>query len=159
MKIYSEQSLADFKFWSGAETTAQRIWEEQGSEGFDQLEAILEDLYPDGIDETDLNDLLWFDADTVYEWLGIEDEEDEDEDDEDADDDDDEEETEPTNDYVINVGDSWDDLTPKETFSTEQDAISTAKTMSQVLPDKCIEVVYSPCNDVDTNEIIWRKPN
>ena len=77
MKIYTEQSLANFKFWSGAETTAQRIWEEQGSEGFDQLEAILEDLYPDGIDETDLNDLLWFDADTVYEWLGIEDEEDE----------------------------------------------------------------------------------
>ena len=156
MKIYTEQSLADFKFWSGAETTAQRIWEEQGSEGFDQLEAILEDLYPDGIDETDLNDLLWFDADTVYEWLGIEDEEDEDEDDEDADDDGEEEETEPTNDYVINVGDSWDDLTPKETFSTEQDAISTAQTMSKVLHDKCVEVVYSPCDDVDTNEIIWR---
>ena len=154
MKIYSEQSLADFKFWSGAETTAQRIWEEQGSEGFDQLEAILEDLYPDGIDETDLNDLLWFDADTVYEWLGIEDEEDEDADEDEEDNE--EEETEPANDYVINVGDSWDDLTPKETFSTEQDAISTAKTMSQVLPDKCIEVVYSPCNDVDTNEIIWR---
>ena len=162
MKIYTEQSLANFKFWSGAETTAQRIWEEQGSEGFDQLEAILEDLYPDGIDETDLNDLLWFDADTVYEWLGIEDEEDEDEDDEDADDDDDEdeedneeEETEPANDYVINVGDSWDDLTPQQTFSTEQAAISAAK----ALHDKCVEVVYSPCNDVDTNEIIWRKPN
>ena len=146
MKIYTEQSLANFKFWSGAETTAQRIWEEQGSEGFDQLEAILEDLYPDGIDETDLNDLLWFDADTVYEWLGIEDEED---------DDDEEEETEPTNDYVINVGDSWDDLTPQQTFSTEQAAISAAK----ALHDKCVEVVYSPCNDVDTNEIIWRKPN
>ena len=152
MKIYTEQSLADFKFWSGAETTAQRIWEEQGSEGFDQLEAILEDLYPDGIDETDLNDLLWFDADTVYEWLGIDDEEEEDE----EDDDDEEEETKPANDYVINVGDSWDDLTPQETFSTEQDAISTAKTMSKVLYDKCVEVVYSPCDDVDTNEIIWR---
>ena len=74
MKIYTEQSLADFKFWSGAETTAQRIWEEQGREGFDQLEAILEDMYPDGIDETELNDLLWFDAETVYEWLGIGDE-------------------------------------------------------------------------------------
>ena len=148
MKIYTEQSLADFKFWSGAETTAQRIWEEQGSEGFDQLEAILEDLYPDGIDETDLNDLLWFDADTVYEWLGIDDEEEEDE----EDDDDEEEETEPTNDYVINVGDSWDDLTPQQTFSTEQAAISAAK----ALPDKCVEVVYSPCDDVDTNEIIWR---
>lgn len=151
MKIYTEQSLANFKFWSGAETTAQRIWEEQGSEGFDQLEAILEDLYPDGIDETDLNDLLWFDADTVYEWLGIDDEEEEDE----EDDDDEEEETEPTNDYVINVGDSWDDLTPQQTFSTEQAAISAAK----ALHDKCVEVVYSPCNDVDTNEIIWRKPN
>ena len=91
MKIYTEQSLADFKFWSGAETTAQRIWEEQGSEGFDQLEAILEDLYPDGIDETDLNDLFWFDADTVYEWLGIDDEEEEDEEGEDEDDDDEEE--------------------------------------------------------------------
>ena len=151
MKIYSEQSLADFKFWSGAETTAQRIWEEQGSEGFDQLEAILEDLYPDGIDETDLNDLLWFDADTVYEWLGIDDEEEEDE----EDDDDEEEETEPTNDYVINVGDSWDDLTPQQTFSTEQAAISAAK----ALHDKCVEVVYSPCDDVDTDEIIWRNKN
>ena len=151
MKIYTEQSLADFKFWSGAETTAQRIWEEQGSEGFDQLEAILEDLYPDGIDETDLNDLLWFDADTVYEWLGIDDEEEEDE----EDDDDEEEETEPTNDYVINVGDSWDDLTPQQTFSTKQAAISAAK----ALHDKCVEVVYSPCDDVDTDEIIWRNKN
>lgn len=151
MKIYKDESLADFKFWSGAETTAQRIWEEQGSEGFDQLEAILEDLYPDGIDETDLNDLLWFDADTVYEWLGIGDEEE----DEGEDEEDEDEETEPTNDYVINVGDSWDNLTPQQTFSTEQAAISTAKAML----DKCVEVVYSPCDDVDTNEIIWRKPN
>ena len=79
MKIITEQSLADFKFWSGAETTAQRIWEEQGSEGFDQLEAILEDLYPDGIDATELNDLLWFEPETVYEWLGIGNEEDEEE--------------------------------------------------------------------------------
>ena len=76
MKIITEQSLADFKFWSGAETTAQRIWEEQGSEGFDQLEAILEDLYPDGMDETELNDLLWFEPETIFEWLGIGDEED-----------------------------------------------------------------------------------
>lgn len=155
MKIYSEQSLANFKFWSGAENTAQRIWDEQGSEGFDQLEAILEDLYPDGIDETDLNDLLWFDADTVYEWLGIEDEEEDDDEEEDAE----EAETEPANDYVINVGDSWDDLTPQQTFSTEQDAISTAETMSKVLHDKCVEVVYSPCDDVDTNEIVWRNQN
>lgn len=75
MKIYGEKSLADFSFWGGAKFTAQRIWDERGSEGFDHLETILEDLYPDGIDETALNDLLWFDADTVYEWLEIDDEE------------------------------------------------------------------------------------
>lgn len=83
MKIISETCLGDFKFWSGAEDTAQRIWEEKGEEGWEQLEAILEDLYPDGIDETELNDLLWFDAETVYEWLGIgEEDETEDEDEE-----------------------------------------------------------------------------
>ena len=77
MKIYTEQSLADFKFWSGAETTAQRIWEERGTEGWNELEAILEDAYPDGMDETELNDLLWFEPETIFEWLGIGDEEDE----------------------------------------------------------------------------------
>ena len=146
MKIYKEESLSNFEWWSGAVATADRIWEERGTEGWNELEAILEDAYPDGMDETELNDLLWFEPDTVYEWLGIGDEEDEDE----------EEETEPTNDYVINVGDSWDDLTPQQTFPTEQAAISTAKAMSKALPDKCVEVVYSPCDDVDTNEIIWR---
>lgn len=87
MKIISETSLANFEFWSGAKYTANRIWEEKGEEGWEQLEAILEDLYPDGIDKTQLNDLLWFDAETVYEWLGIgeEDKEDEDEESEESD--------------------------------------------------------------------------
>ena len=74
MKIISETSLANFEYWSGAADTANRSWEEKGEAGFHQLEAILEDMYPDGIDETELNDLLWFDAETVYEWLGIGDE-------------------------------------------------------------------------------------
>lgn len=163
MKIYTEQSLANFKFWSGAEDTAQRIWDEQGSKGFDQLEGILEDIYPDGIDETDLNDLLWFDADTVYEWLGIDDEEEEVEANDDEDDEEEENaeevETKPTRDYVMNVGDSWDELTPQQTFATKEDAISMAQTMAKVSLNKCVEVVYSPCNDVDINEIVWRNQN
>ena len=36
-----------------------------------ELENILEELYPDGMTETELNDLLWFDSESVYEWLGI----------------------------------------------------------------------------------------
>ena len=148
MKIISETYLRDFGYWGGARATADHIEEECGTKGWILLDAILTDMYPDGIDATELNDLLWFEPDTVYEWLGIGDEEDEDEEEEG----DEEEETEPTNDYVINVGDSWDDLTPQQTFSTEQAAISAAK----ALHDKCVEVVYSPCDDVDTNELIWR---
>ena len=68
MKIYKETSLANFEGWSGAEDTLNRII----SEGkCDTLEAILEDMYPDGIDETNLNDLLRFESDTVFEWVGI----------------------------------------------------------------------------------------
>lgn len=75
MKIYKEESLRDFEWWGGAVATAERIWEKRGAEGWDELEAILEGAYFDGIDETALNDLLCFEADTVYEWLGIDDEE------------------------------------------------------------------------------------
>jgi len=93
MKIISETSLKNFKFWSGAVDTADRIYNELGDDGFDRLESMLEDLYPDGIDEVELNDLLWLDSETVYEWLGIdEEEEEEEEEDEDEDEDEDEEE-------------------------------------------------------------------
>lgn len=68
MKIYSEISIADFEAWSGAVNTLDRIIAEDKC---DELEAVLEDLYPDGINETELNDLLWFDGETVLGWLGI----------------------------------------------------------------------------------------
>lgn len=80
MKITSETSLKNFEFWSGAKDSANELTSSQ----FDEVENILEDLYPDGMTDTQINDLFWFDFDTVKEWLGIEDEdEDEDETDED----------------------------------------------------------------------------
>lgn len=74
MKIYSEKSLSNFEFWSGAVESANELTNEQ----FDELESQLEQLYPDGVDETFINDLFWHDFDTVKEWLGIEDEDTED---------------------------------------------------------------------------------
>ena len=74
MKIYSEISLENFEAWSGAVDTLNRV-REAGK--CDELESILEDLYPDGMSETELNDLLWFEPETVFEWLGIEEEEEE----------------------------------------------------------------------------------
>lgn len=68
MKIYSETSLDIFCPWAGAKSTYDEI-QEAGK--LDELEAILEDLYPDGMSDTDLNDLLWFEPELVYEWLGM----------------------------------------------------------------------------------------
>jgi hypothetical protein len=34
----------------------------------------MEDLYPDGLSETQLNDILWFEEDWIFEMLGITDE-------------------------------------------------------------------------------------
>nr|DAJ58653.1 MAG TPA: hypothetical protein [Caudoviricetes sp.] len=73
MKIFKEESLRYFEFWSGAKENAKELSGEQ----LDNLETILEDAYPDGIDATTLNDLMWFEFDTIKEWLGIEDDEEE----------------------------------------------------------------------------------
>ena len=72
MKIYSETSLENFEAWSGAVDTLDRV-REAGK--CDELESIFEELYPDGMSATELNDLLWFEPETVFEWLGIEEEE------------------------------------------------------------------------------------
>lgn len=78
MKVYYELDLNNFKAWSGAVDILNRIQEENKIE---ELETILEELYPDGMSETELNDLLWFDSESVFEWLGITEETEEDEED------------------------------------------------------------------------------
>lgn len=68
MKIYSEKSLADFEPWSGAVRTYERI---SNAGMLEALESYLEDEYPDGIDETELNDLFWFEPDFVLGCCGL----------------------------------------------------------------------------------------
>ena len=62
-------TLREFKAWSGAKDTQETILNEGKGEEFDSL---IEELYPDGIDETHLNDLLWFSDEFIYESLNIE---------------------------------------------------------------------------------------
>ena len=69
MKITSEMSLKNFKAWSGAKDTLNKLIE---LDKCDDLEFILEDLYPNGLTDTQLNDILWFDDEWIYETLGIE---------------------------------------------------------------------------------------
>ena len=66
MKIYQEMSLQNFEFWSGARWTAEKLTPEE----LDTIEEMLEDIYPEGMDETTINDIFWFEEDTIAEWLG-----------------------------------------------------------------------------------------
>lgn len=70
MKIfYDLDSLQDFEFWSGAKDRVKDLTD-------DELEIIfniLEDLYPEGMTDTNLNDFLWFGDDEYADWLGYSD--------------------------------------------------------------------------------------
>jgi hypothetical protein len=58
MKTFNENtSILNFEAWSGAVDTQERIINEGKANDFD---ALIKDLYPDGLSETQLNDLLWF---------------------------------------------------------------------------------------------------
>ena len=76
MLVTREISIKDFEAWSGAVNTWDRIIEENKVDEFDSM---IEELYPDGISETQLNDMLWFESDWIYECLGISEEEEEEE--------------------------------------------------------------------------------
>ena len=76
MKVYQEISIRNFEAWSGAVATKDLII---GHDKADEFDALIEELYPGGIDKTQLNDILWFDDEWVLDSLGIyEDEEEED---------------------------------------------------------------------------------
>ena len=71
MKIISEKSISDFDTWSGATSTKNKIVEANKESEFDSH---IEELYPNGLTENQLNDYLWFEEDTILEILGIEEE-------------------------------------------------------------------------------------
>ena len=66
MKIYTEKSLNEFDFWSGAKDTVKYLTEDE----INLIESILEDSFPEGMNETEINDFFWFEDDTIAEWLG-----------------------------------------------------------------------------------------
>lgn len=57
--------MRNFEFWSGAKDSANELTDKQ----LDEVEAILEELYPDGMEDVQINDLFRFDFDTIKEWL------------------------------------------------------------------------------------------
>jgi hypothetical protein len=78
MKTYNDNAtLYNFEAWSGAKDTQKTIISAGKAEEFDSL---IEELYPDGLSETQLNDILWFEPEWCFEMLGINEDETEEED-------------------------------------------------------------------------------
>lgn len=68
MKIYKDLQLREFEPWMGAKLTATIIHKANKDREF---ETLIEELYPNGLSETELNDILWFQDEWIYEMLDI----------------------------------------------------------------------------------------
>jgi hypothetical protein len=72
--INDNMGIADFEAWSGGKDTKETILQHGKGGEFDQM---MDELYPDGLTDTQLNDILWHDSDWVLESLGIDESEEE----------------------------------------------------------------------------------
>ena len=68
MKVYQEVSLESFEFWGGAEDVFNAIAEAGKVE---ELEALLEDCFPEGVSDVKLNDFLRYDSDDLFDMLNM----------------------------------------------------------------------------------------
>lgn len=68
MKIYRDESLSNFEFWSGAISNAEEFTLEE----LDRISEGLEAENPDGMDETEINDLMWFEPKYLASLIGLE---------------------------------------------------------------------------------------
>ena len=71
MSVITEISAYELRsaLWSGALDTLETIIE---NGKLQELMSLLEELYPEPVDITTINDLLWFDDDFILEQLSIE---------------------------------------------------------------------------------------
>ena len=68
MKVYQEVIISSFEFWGGAEDVFAMI-QEAGK--VEELEALLEDCFPEGVSDVKLNDFLRYDSDDLFDMLNM----------------------------------------------------------------------------------------
>lgn len=66
MIVHYELSLENFEAWSGGKDTMDCL----SHSDLETLEQHLTELYPNGMTDTELNDFLWFERDTIADLLG-----------------------------------------------------------------------------------------
>ena len=67
MIIIKNTQLSQFDFWGSAEDDVKKLTLSQ----LDQIEDVLIELYPNGIDATNLNDLFRFEFEWVISLIGL----------------------------------------------------------------------------------------
>lgn len=102
MRIYKDYDFYDLMnvCWSGAIDTLNTIQKHDKKEELMSLLSL--DCFSEMPDLTEVNDLLWFEDEWIFEQLGIDDEEDDDEEDDDYEEEDDD------YDNIIDEDDEWD---------------------------------------------------
>ncbi len=71
MRYYVEENLCNFQFWGGAKENTNLLTPQE----LEQIEFELNDIYPEGLEDVQINDIFWFDFDFIAQLLGYEDEE------------------------------------------------------------------------------------
>ena len=69
MKYLVEDSLNNFNAWSGGKDTLDELTSEQ----VDEVEELINEVFPDTPTDTEINDFLWFERDTIAQHLGFSD--------------------------------------------------------------------------------------
>jgi hypothetical protein len=72
VKYYVEENLKDFRAWSGAIDTLNKLRE---LDRIEEVEAYIEECMTE-VSDTDINDFLWFEVEFIFmELLGLSEEE------------------------------------------------------------------------------------
>lgn len=72
MRIYKEETIKTYGAWGGAKPLVDRLTDSEAS----TIELYIEECYPDGLNEIELNDILWIEDEWVLcEMLGMTNEE------------------------------------------------------------------------------------
>jgi hypothetical protein len=72
MRYQVEDNIHNFPFWSGAKDTIAELT----SDEMDSLEQLIEEVFDNGVElptDTEINDFVWFERDTIAQHLGYDD--------------------------------------------------------------------------------------
>lgn len=71
MKYTVEESLQDFKAWSGGKDTLDDLWAHDVVDKAEEYINMIMDCREELPTQTEINDILWFERDEIYRYCGI----------------------------------------------------------------------------------------